>query len=219
MEKFFSYPYRYTVFDNSTDENKADVIRNICIKYNVGYIRLPKQDFILKGFGSYSHGIACNYLYNKYIKCGGATYFGLLDHDIFPVQNFDISNYLEKQKFYGIKHRFYIWPGLWFARMDYLKNKNVDFRPSLRLRGDTGACNAYSVFKNVDFSQYNLVKEEKRLFEGETDIFSGGYSYFDCGWIHAWNASNYMGKDGVDLKMNKIFGILEEHLKLYECNN
>lgn len=211
---FFTYPYRYTVFDNSTIEEKAKGIHTICMKYKVGYIRLPRQEFLPINCGSYSHGIACNYLYNKYIKHGGGSkYFGLLDHDIFPIKHFDVSRYLESQFFYGTKHRFYIWPGFCFLRMDYIMDKVLDFRPSIHLQGDTGACNAYSIFKNIDFSKFTLVKDEQRCFEGETDIFEGGYSYFDCGWIHCWNASNYMKKTMLENKMQRIYKMLDEALQ------
>lgn len=213
LRKFFVYPYRYTVFDNSNNNVISIEIKQICTENNVGYVKLPSQEFIHDS-PSYSHGIACNYLFNKYIRKGGAKYFGLLDHDIFPVEDFDISKYLEKQFFYGVKHRFYIWPGLFFIRMDAVKNKKVDFRPSLHLHGDTGACNGPSLFKNVKWEDYMLVGDEKRCFDGYNDIFEYGYSYFTCGWIHCWNASNYMGKKNLDIKMNMIYCMLKEKL----CN-
>lgn len=69
--KFFRFPYRYTVFDNSTDEAKASEIACVCRRHDTAYIRLPRQEFLPKGRGSYSHGIACNYLFNNYIQIGG----------------------------------------------------------------------------------------------------------------------------------------------------
>ena len=161
LNKYFKFPFRFTVFDNSTDDIIASEIKDICNRYGIVYIKLPKQNFIPKGMGSYSHGIACNYLFEKYIRHGGAKYFGLLDHDIFPVENFDVSKYLEKQFFYGVKHRFYIWPGLFFVRMDAIKNKKIDFRPSLHLHGDTGACNGLVLFKNIKWDDYMLMEEER----------------------------------------------------------
>ena len=120
LKKFFKYPFRYTVFDNSTKENKSEEILAICKKYSVGYVKLPKQEFLPKGYGSYSHGIACNYLFNKYIKNGGAKYFMLLDHDLFLIDDFDISTQFDKQFFYGTKHRCYVWPGLFGMSMSLL---------------------------------------------------------------------------------------------------
>jgi len=71
LKKFFRFPYRHTVFDNSTDQEAATRIKAVCTEHGTGYIRLPRQEFIPLGHGSYSHGIACNYLYNNYIKTGG----------------------------------------------------------------------------------------------------------------------------------------------------
>ena len=211
LSRFFKCPYRYTVFDNSTNEKYSVSINQICKKNNIGFIRLPNQNFIPKGWGSYSHGIAINFVINKYIKNKGAKIVGILDHDIFLVKDFDILKYMNNQPFYGVKHRFYLWPGLWFCKMDYLKYKKVDFRPSIRLRGDTGASNAHSLFKGVDFSKYSLAHDEHKFFEGD-DIFDYGYSYFDSGWIHCWNASNYMGKENLNKKMKLIFQMLDSIL-------
>lgn len=72
------------------------------------------------------------------MKFGGAKYFMLLDHDLFLVDDFDISKKLEAQFFYGTRHGKKIWPGLWAMPMELLLKHGVDFRPSLHLHGDTG---------------------------------------------------------------------------------
>lgn len=73
LNRFFVFPFRYTVFDNSTDDKIVVQIMEVCKKHDVGYIRLPKQDFLPNGYVSYSHGIACNYIYHRYIKNGGVN--------------------------------------------------------------------------------------------------------------------------------------------------
>ncbi len=213
LKKFFKYPFRYTVFDNSTKEEVSAEILAVCKKYAVGYVKLPKQEFLPKGYGSYSHGIACNYLFNKFIKHGGAKYFMLLDHDIFLTTDFDISKQFDAQFFYGTKHRFYIWPGLWAMPMNVVLKHGVDFRPSLHLHGDTGACNYYHFFKGIDWSKFRLVSDVHCFLDDtDDDIFRNGYSLMDGCWLHCWNASDYMGK-GVDNKMSRIYSMLEEKLK------
>jgi hypothetical protein len=212
LRKHFVYPFRYTVFDNSTDKTISAEIKKVCKRHDIGYVRLPRQEFLPSGMGSYSHGIACNYAYRKYIQHGRSKFFGLLDHDIFPIEDFDIKDFLTHQSFYGIKHGFYLWPGFFFVRMDWVKGKKLDFRPSWHLHGDTGACNYYSLFKNVDFSFYKLAKTKHYSLDGCNDVFEHGYSRLDCGWIHCWNASNYMGKENLDEKMQKIFTMLSNNL-------
>ena len=213
LKKFFKYPFRYTVFDNSTKKSVSEEILSICKKYLVGYVKLPKQEFLPKGYGSYSHGIACNYLFYKYIKDGGAKYFMLLDHDIFLIDDFDISTQFDQQFFYGTKHRCYVWPGLFGMPMDLLKKKGVDFRPSLHLHGDTGACNYYRYFKGIDWNNYRLVSDKHIMLDDkDDDIFRNGYSLMDNCWLHCWNASDYM-KKGVNNKMKRIYSMLEAKLK------
>ena len=73
LRRFFVFPYRHTVFDNSDDDIVANEIKAVCRKYGTGYSRLPKQRFIRVGQGSYSHGVACNYLYRRYLKIGGVN--------------------------------------------------------------------------------------------------------------------------------------------------
>lgn len=214
LKLFFKYPFRYTVFDNSSNEAAAKRIQGICKKYQVGYIKLPPQVFLPKGFGSYSHGIAINYAVNHYIKNGGARYFGLLDHDIFLIRDFDISCHLDPhQFFYGCKHGFYIWPGLFFMTMTKIIKKGVDFRPSLHLRGDTGACNYYHHFFHIKWEDYLLAKDVHHLLDDkDDDIFRNGYSIIDNCWLHCWNASDYMHK-GVSNKMNRIYDLLDHIFK------
>ena len=120
LNRFFKFPFRYTVFDNSTKEVVSEEILAICKKHEVGYVKLPRQEFLPKGWGSYSHGIACNYLFRKFVKFGGAKYFMLLDHDLFLVDDFDISKKLKAQFFYGTRHGKKLWPGLWAMPMGKL---------------------------------------------------------------------------------------------------
>lgn len=134
---------------------------------------------------------------------------------------------MERQPFYGYRiygwfdcpnpydpHRYgyFIWPGLWFARLDFTQGRKVDFRPTPRLHGDTGSGNGLTIFKDLDWSQFDLVKEEHCLFENAADIYDGGYSLFDRTWVHCWNASNYMGKPNVGRKMQLIYQMIEEKL-------
>lgn len=215
LRKFFKYPFRYTVFDNSTSEDVAQQIRAVCEKFGVGYVKLPPQGFLPDGYGSYSHGIAINYAFSHYIRNGGAKYFGLLDHDMFLIDEFDISQRLDAhQFFYGSRHYgFYIWPGLWFMAMDRLVKRGVDFRPSLHLHGDTGACNYGRYFRGINWNDYKLVEDVHHLLDDtDDDIFRNGYSILDDCWLHCWNASDYMHK-GVDNKMRRIYAILEDRLK------
>ena len=223
LKKYFLYPFQYTVFDNSTDETKAKEIYEICSKENVGYVRLPCQHFIPKGMVSYSHGIALNYIFRNYIcKYNKAEYIGILDHDIFCIEQFNISKFLNKQPYYGLVHHRscnpdkikYIWPGFAFFRKEAIKDVNLDFRPSIRLAGDTGVRLYESIYSknDIDIDKLDMAKEEHRFFDKTHNVLNAGYSYFSSGWIHCWNASNYKKLEGMDDKMTALFDLLNNKL-------
>ncbi len=220
LKNFFLYPFRYTVFDNSTDETKAKEILEICTKENIRYVKLPHQHFLPKGMVSYSHGIALNYIFRNYInKYSNAEYLGVLDHDIFCVEQFDISRYLKEQPYYGLVHHRscnpskikYIWPGFAFYRAEYIHSIELDFRPSIRLAGDTGVRLYESVYSKsvIDIDKLNMVKEEHRFLDNSHNVANAGYSFFSSGWIHCWNASNYMELNGMHDKMKAIYNYLD----------
>lgn len=97
--------------------------------------------------------------------------------------------------------------------MEVLNKNGVDFRPSLHLHGDTGACNYYRYFKGIEWKKYQLVDDVRCLLDDtDDDIFRNGYSLKDGCWLHCSHVSDYMGK-GVDGKMQKLYGMLEEKLK------
>lgn len=220
LQKYFRTPYRYTVFDNSTDTQVAKTIREVCQQYGIGYVRLPKQSFLSGGAGSLSHGIACNWIFKNFIQQhSAAQYVALLDHDIFCIEDFHIDKILDKQPFYGHVFAYgrkgikYLWPGFCFFRMDNIKGKTLDFRPSAKLDGDTGVRN-YKLYEIENFDEI-LFAEMKhcRIDSGNDDILGMGYSKFDNEWIHCWNASNYMKSVTLADKMEVIYKILDEKLK------
>jgi len=216
LRKFFKQAYRYTVFDNSSDDGKAAEIAEVCREGGVGYIRLPRQPFLSPEMGSYSHGIACNWVFRNFIMPHSrGKYVGLLDHDIFLVRDFFISRILDRQPFYGQVFSYdraginYLWPGLWLARRDFLEGKKIDFRPSIRLGGDTGVSN-YRLFLVPDFDKMRFAQTQHvRLDAANGDILANGYSKIDEEWIHCWNASEYRKADTWGDKMQVIYDILD----------
>lgn len=217
--KYFNYPFRYTVFDNSNDDNSSKKIKEICIKYSVNYVKLPKQPFLFKGMGSYSHGIACNFAFRNYIQKSDAKYAALLDHDIFCIEEFSIDSILDKQPFYGLvfsydrAHKKYLWPGYCFLNMNFIRNKKMDFRPSYLLGCDSGVSN-YRLYEVPEFNKYTFASMKHiQLEKGNKDILGMGYSLFDREWIHCWNASNYSNKKSLGDKMKIIYEILDKKLE------
>ena len=222
LKKFFKTPFRYTVFDNSTNKEVCQSVQSVCRKHMVGYVKLPSQLFLPKGYVSYSHGIALNYICKNYLVDSLARYVMFLDHDIFPMKNFRVEKYISSlQPCYGLVHHrstkgaVYIWPGFYLQDLVFLKEHNIelDFRPSIRLRGDTGVSNYPILFQYLNIDKFPMVKETHVTMDETHDITGMGYSWFDCGWLHCWNASNYALNNRTPEKMKLIYDLLEKKLR------
>lgn len=227
IEKYCLDPYQLTIADNSTDEKKSFLIYTICKKKNVGYIRLPKQN---KFSGSFSNGIAINWMYLNFIRKREPKYFGFLDHDIFPVSPFAVIPRLKTQKFYGLRHYginkinenvwdsnspeyWYLWAGFCFYNYQAIKNTKIDFTPlsSGKTFFDTGGSNFLSLYSSEDVSKLCFPNWERiKIREGE--IRQSDYvDFIDNKWVHTINGSNWMEVSGKD-------AIIEKTLLQFENN-
>jgi len=97
--------YSYLVVDNSSDLLISKRIEEICTNNpNVTYLKLPKWNY-KKLAPSNSHGIALNYVFKSIFKgCTNIKNVLLLDHDIFPLKNFSITEINNSQDVYGLKN-------------------------------------------------------------------------------------------------------------------
>lgn len=186
----------YVIADNSNNSDKANEIAELCKSRNLGYIRLPKNKWLDKRSGSYSHGAAANWLYYNYINKRKPYAFGFLDHDIYPLESLSLEAKIGEQGFYGYRrvkdNYWYIWPGLAFFIYERLSKVNVNFAPCMvdKRYLDTGS-SLYPVF-------YSKFDEEKLNFASFnrfplTDIGYENDSLVefidDKTWFHSANAS------------------------------
>jgi len=204
LRKHCSDPFVYTVADNSSQPAARVAICQFCREAAIPYLSLPPSPFTPPSF-SESHGAALNYVYRHYLKPRRAPYFGVLDHDIFPVQPVSLTAYVKEQPFYGMLQvcdnaevtggrLLYLWPGLAFFDAAYTHARKVDFMP--RYGGDTGSGSFYSLYKPL------LVDEGKEavfafpdetrvpLWEGD-DFQNDMYAHIGDEWLHMVNASNW----------------------------
>lgn len=222
LRKNFVNPYRYTVFDNSNKENCAENINSVCKQYGCKYIRLPKQDSKIDVANS--HGTALNWIWRKYMCHSSASYFGILDHDIFPIKPFDLREYLQGQKLFGyvrkseknvfIKQgRWYLWPGLTFFDGSYIKGRELDFCPDWNHGLDTGGKNYFIIYKDIDLNKLKTTEPTEVRIDSTCGAYWGGYEEYDCGWIHMWNGSGYSHSEKWQDKYNNFICVLKKRLE------
>ena len=222
--------YRYIVCDNSNKEYEANLIKEVCKKYDITYIRVSINT---PSGMSDSHGRALNWVYNNVIK-KRQNNFGFLDHDIFPIKEIEIEKYLSDSDIKGVVQNrnkiWYLWPGLSFYKYDYVKDKKLNFR-RYRLFNifkyknvDTGSGNWIPLYKNypvngVDIPRYsyiNIVNKEDTDWSkvcGDNSYIQKNISEIFDGnrWFHSLCGSNWIDTDGKD---KIVYKMLEDY-----CSN
>lgn len=197
-------PCCYIVADNSPDVVTRAEMRELCARRGVSYIGLPKNPYSGRS-PSRSHGLALNWVYRHYVSHRQTQYFGFIDHDIFPIRRTSVIDLLDRQKVYGLiqerDDRWYLWPGFSFFRYDYVKDKHLDFGPSIGL--DTGGGNWASLYMYLDRSQLVIPTHSYRQIRDGDSPQSDWIEYVGD-WLHIFNASGWKSVAGKDILIEQL---------------
>ena len=232
IRKFAKGNYTIIICDNSNVREKAEAIKKVCEDLNVTFVRVnPKKN--PNGYSD-SHGLALNWIYENVVK-KRENNFAFLDHDIFPVKNINIEDYVKEQDFYGHKNRshkdtllnkgmWYIWPGLSFFKYDVLKNKNANFGKWRRfgflkikvVGADTGSANWPVLYSKYDtdklkFANTSFWNIRKNCAVKDDEIRALAQTdliqYFDNeNWLHMIDGSEWQDSKG---KTEMVYEMLD----------
>lgn len=206
LRKNITDDFCYIVADNSTDKLKSREIREYCRQENIGYVRLPVNTLRVLSPSS-SHAAAVNWCYKHIIAPIHPAAFGIIDHDLLPVDQVSIAAYLKQQPFYGpLRERgdgWYISAVMAFFDYEWtIKNGKFNYMPTWVGEHylDTGGSNWYSYFKNIDVSSVIFPEEELEQIRNGSDYHGDYIQYMDGKkWVHLINGSGWKsiaeGKD------------------------
>jgi hypothetical protein len=199
LSKNISEEFCYIVVDNSTKNEISLLIQNFCKQNKIIYIRLLGNPY--NGIDpSRSHGIALNWSYFNVIMESPATYFGTLDHDIYPMRRTSIISHLHELSAWGHYQErdagWYLWPGFSFFNKQLLHNHKLDFLPCPGL--DTGGSNWQTVYKYLDKNGIKWPKHKYIRYRPGSVVQNCSVELIGD-WIHLINASGW--KDG-QVKVN-----------------
>ncbi len=222
--------FDYLIADNSSKENISDELKIFCEKNNLSYIRLPKNPLTnIRTSGS--HSIALNWCYRNIIKKNKPKYFGLLDHDIFPIRDVEIVKNM-KNGFWGVVRTkkekwWYFWPGFSFFEYEKFKKYRFDFFPYHADRNgliflDTGGSNYNSICKKIDRNSISVAESviidiptKKPLVIGRDS--SQTFEIIDNKWMHirqiSWREESFNKMSEFDGIINIANEIIEENSK------
>lgn len=213
--------YTYIVADNSTDKAISEKIRLLCQEHGVPYIRLPKNHLRLIG-PSYSHATALNWIYRHIIKKRQPTYFGFIDHDLFPICPISIPHIMGEAVVYGPKRErggfWYLSAIMSFYKFSHLKDKKVDFMP-VTLNGvylDTGGGNYGGIYAKTLQAEAKFVTEKVESFAPGNLRHQDQVEIFDNRWLHTINGSYWKQ---VESKEEKIEALIVQYETMQATEN
>ena len=151
--------------------------------------------------------------------------FSLLDHDIFPVRDFNMTLTLGQRDFYGVSRikegEWYLWPGFCIYNFDTFTTK-PDFLPRYTKKNflDTGGGNYRKLYckynlKDVAFPEVKTIriKNSKELIR-RCDIYHSDYvQIVDDAWLHLINGSNYANIKGKEDVIEKTLADVSSFYK------
>lgn len=179
-------------------------IKDISEKLNVEYI---ETDNI--GKNSMSHGNSINQILPK---INMNKEWGLLDHDMFIIENIDFTDFeITSIKCDNIKDKPYLWPGMIICKGG-VDISNIDFKPGVSIKGDTGSGTNLIVdnFKIKWCEKKYIGVKNKLMIQNSTIITKHMIDQKVIGY-HYLNGSNWTEGDGIENK-NKLLMKLIKNL-------
>lgn len=218
--------YQHVVVDNSLSKKKRGAVKAVCKQYGIEYIQIPYLITLLFHYQiAVSHGAALNWLYYHYLRKKRPMRFFLLDHDIFPVRDFNMTMTLGHRDFYGVSRikegEWYLWPGFCIYNFDTFPTE-PDFLPRYTKKNflDTGGGNYRKFYcnynlKDVTFPEVKTIriKNSKELAR-RCDIYHSDYvQIVDDAWLHLINGSNYANIKGKEDVIEKTLADVSSFYK------
>ena len=225
--------YLHVVVDNSPSKSARKQIKEICEREKVGYVPVPMFiDKLIchKVFGDgVSHGAALNWMFYHFLSYQKPVRFALIDHDVFPMEDYSFINKLGDRDFYGVERTrgdgWYLWPGWCIIRFDAISDCHPNFLPYFLNESflDAGGGNFPRFYGHYDLKTIEFppvltrrVRHSKELSTHD-DIYHGDcVQLIDHKWLHFINGSNCAKIPGKELLVNKMIDNID---KLYEVVN
>lgn len=210
LQKNIEGDFCYAVLDNSTDKTISEKIERFCSMEGIVYMKMPWNPLGIIG-PSYSHAAALNFLYRKLVCKREPSIFGIIDHDIFPIEKVRPSDYLSSQKVFGLLRErgdaWYLSPILLFFDYQWTRmNGRMDFMP-VKVKEeylDTGGGNYFSYYRFMDLPLLEFPSVETEQFRDGGDYHSDFIAYIDSRrWVHTINGSCWSRGFGEDVQIQK----------------
>lgn len=218
--------YLHVVVDNSPKKKVRQQIKEICKREQVGYVPVPHFiDMLIchKIFGNgISHGAALNWMFYYFLKRQKPVRFALIDHDVFPMEDFSFLDKLGERDFYGVERiresGWYLWPGWCIFRYNAIVDSHPNFLPYYLNESylDAGGGNYPRFYGRYDLKivEFPLVVTKRFRhssgLKAYNDIYHGDcLQLIDSKWLHFINGSNCAKIPGKEKLVDKMIDNIE----------
>lgn len=219
--------YLHVIVDNSPNKKARQQIKEICKREQVGYVPVPvfiDKLICHRIFGNgISHGAALNWMFYHFLEQHKPVRFALIDHDVFPMEDYSFVDKLSERDFYGVarvmKDGWYVWPGWCIFKYDALSNCKTNFLPYYLKESylDSGGGNYPRFYGRYDLKDIEFAPvETKRIRHSKgltayNDIYHGDcVQLIDSKWLHFINGSNCAKIPGKEKLVDKMIDNIEE---------
>ena len=200
FNKYLQDDFEFNVVYDTRDDEYLEQFKEICEKNGLNFYRHQSQP---GGTPSFYNSDAIQWTYNNLAcKDDEDCFILFLDHDAFPIEEFNVNEFMEGYDIAGCAqeraHITYVWQGLLFLRKSTVSKEEFDFYPKqvdgqmLDSCGGTYALvhnpniryRATAVEYPEDYNGINLLDEKN----------SNGFGFelhIDGKFLHSRNASNW----------------------------
>ena len=193
----------FLLADNSPTAELSTLMRQAVRGTGALYVRLPYNLYTNSrgkakpGRGSLSHSVALDWVWKHIVRPLSPPAVAVLDHDVFPLGPFSVSDLLQKHLVIGPLRegelRWSTWPGLTFFRYRDLPRQDLTFTPSGDL--DSGGKLWDSLFRFMDKENVRFLRQQfVEVLEGDVQVKSQ-IEIIDDQWLHLIDGSGWF--DGV----------------------
>ncbi|MCH7408647.1 hypothetical protein MM239_04515 [Belliella sp. DSM 111904] len=231
LKKYLKDDFDHYILDNSSIQEARINLKRICKSHKVKYIGLPKNPYS----NNKSHAAAMHWGYFNLIRKSKYSFFGFLDHDIFPTTSYSVLDRI-KNGVYGRKVNAYftggyhedlsnehpywsLWAGFCFfdkimfngiypCRFNFFSKHfpNGDYL-------DTGGGLWDKVYSKINlptsFSSYEVVSLSDKI---NNDIQNDKIEILDNTWCHFVSLSNWRKVTNIKEKRSQVFYYLQRYL-------
>lgn len=224
FKKFLNNDYKFHIVDDSIDETISNYFKVICGGINSAYYKKPERTVQMNPAQACADTV--QWTYDNIIRKNHSKDIVLfLDSDMFLIDEFDISEYMEDSIIAGLPqvrgHVTYMWNGIMFFNLPKMEDLDIDFSDGI-VNGemtDVGG-NTYHYFKKNNIQMKKTDVQYPTHFydiELQNEEVTRGYNFelhLDGKFLHYRAATNWhtnwRGSEDPLVSKTKIFNQIME---------